>query len=825
MIIVSLFPARKFDMKNMTTLFNQTGIFLPPKILLVVFLVALGAGTVGAQTVTFEPLINSKNIDSLVEAEGLVFGGLDEGGLVYWPASDLSAPTRVEAGNDLSGNQVTDLAYSGLNVWVATADGGVTRIGNLSGTLEFRQYSSNLSDLDCTAVAGQILGTSEWVYYGTSGAGLGRIIDGLPGNIYTAEQDGLISNFINALQFVGDELFVATSDGVSRFSNNIFTTVNTGLTNTHINDLEVDANGNLLAGGRGGVFMWDADTETWSGYGGIGGWVNELSVGPSGTFALGISGTRSILSQHDGSTWGGVPLPYDRCDAVFSGATLLVGGREKPDGMGGAIGFGWVGSREGNNEFETWQLESSLVRNANGVTFGADGSPWIGSHNADAISSLQEDAWFHIYEIASAENDSSGLFDHSGNVLGMTTGTDGVVYAGQISRGVVRYDPIAERSNLMYHGSCGLNGTGVVNLSTHPAGPIFVMNDDRDEEKVEVLTDPFAWRNPDNWLVVPNGEDGLGNGDVVWEAMAESNDVVWFAVGGIGLVRWDINGDLLGPDDELTWHDFSDDRWDDPITSFPGAPNDPTAAVALALADDGSIWVGGNGVVRFTYDKYTRTATVEEYFIEKTSPFAEGLINANVEDLCVDGNGDLWVATRSGLNRGVTDGSDTSFEAWFDLGNYLANSVYGTLYSSSAIVGLPGGLYRKVACDPAGEKILLSSDRGAVLITPSETGSGGQTSAIDAAYFYPSPYRPDEGLGMLKLGGIDADALNGEAAHVQIFNLEGQLVYENESVSAGVGFWNGRNISIERNAVTTGMYLVRVSYGNQTAIKSLAIVR
>ena len=99
-----------------------------------------------------------------------------------------------------------------------------------NGTPTFRQYTSNLGSLDVTAVTGAVIGGSERVFYGMDGEGLGQINSGLSGNIYTADQDGLISDDVTALQMFHGDLFVGTPAGISRFANNVFTDQNTGLT-------------------------------------------------------------------------------------------------------------------------------------------------------------------------------------------------------------------------------------------------------------------------------------------------------------------------------------------------------------------------------------------------------------------------------------------------------------------------------------------------------------------------------------------------------------------------------------------------------------------
>jgi ligand-binding sensor domain-containing protein len=789
---------------------------------------ALCAGLAGAQGLDFQPLINARSITSLLEVGDKVVGGLDEGGLVLWDRTDPSSGTRLNAGKELSGNLVTDIAWSGRNVWVATMDGGLTRIGDLDGGPEFRQYSGNLGSTSLTAVTGAIIGGSEWVYYAMEGGGIGRIVDGLPGYLYNAEQDGLIDNNVTALQFYRGELFVGTPSGISYFSNNEFTDQNVGLSNVYIRDMCVDASGDLLAAGNGGVFRWNRESRTWTAIGSFGPWVSQIASGPAGTFGLGLfNGNTTRIRQYDGIAWTDVVSPNPRAYAIASGVDFWAGGRFVEEGMNANVGFAWLGRRNAGDDFDTWRLDASLVRNAFGVTFGADGTPWIGSNNGHAVSQLTDEGWSSVYQLASAENDSSGLFAFGANVLAMTTGTDGIVYAGQFTRGVMRIDPVAGRTELMNWNTSGLEGGYILRMLTHPDGPIFFMHDYNDDEKVEVLVDPVHWRNTDNWLLLPTGPGGLGSGLKVYDALVERRDVIWFAVETTGLVRWDINGDFLGPDDPLTWLDTSDDRWDEPFTF---ASNDPSSESSLALAPDGSIWAGGSGLVRFTYNEFARSEAIVERFSEKDSPFAEGLITGNVNDIAVDSEGTLWVATRAGLNRGITtpdpvtgDGR-TTFAAWFDLGNYLSNSAYGTLYSPEAIESMPGGVYQRLAVAPDGKHLVLSSDRGAVLLDPDPVITDPGPGNLSSAYVYPNPFLPGEGEIMLKLGGIDTGFPNSPA-EVTIHNVEGQLVYEDTMVQAEQGFWDGQNLATNGKDVTSGMYLVRITLNNETVVLPLAVIR
>jgi hypothetical protein len=328
--------------------------------------------------------------------------------------------------------------------------------------------------------------------------------------------------------------------------------------------------------------------------------------------------------------------------------------------------------------------------------------------------------------------------------------------------------------------------------------------------------------DPDNpaaagsWMVLPL-TNGLGDGPSVWSAVVQRADVIWFAVEAVGLVRWDINGPLAGPDDPLTWLDQSDDRWDEPVTGIPGSVLDLTVVFGLEVGNDGSIWAGGNGLVQFSYDEDSRSGTLLTNVGEKTSALISGLVNGNVSDVVRDANGHIWVATASGVNRVRGSGQEFEVDTYIDLANYFANPNYGVLYSPNVISALPGITYRKIAASGDRRQILVSADQGASLITVGSVG-GSATPTLESAYLYPNPFS-GQGGASLAVGGLPAD----ETATVEIYNLDGQLVYSDKNVTPETGFWLGTNRVGED--VSTGMYVVRVTSGGVSRAMTLAVVR
>ncbi len=777
-----------------------------------------------AQSVDFESQLNQRKVNCILEQGDTVLGGLDGGGVLIWDRQDPTQRRRLSAGEELSGNLVTAMTWTGRYIWIATSGGGMTRINNLDTDPEFRQYASNLGSLDITAVTGKIIGDNERVYYGMNEGGIGLITDGISGAIYTAEQDGLINNNINDLQFLEDVLFVATPMGISRFANNVFTDQNTGLGNLDVTDLEVDSLGRLVAGGPGGVFVWDQESETWSNLNWTGN-CRGLSSGDNGLWILGWN----VASEYDGENWTGHSLPLEGSNAIFVGQNTWVGGRWRGPEMGNSSALAWYGAFDDAYTFADHVVEASLIANGYGLDFDHEGTVWTGSYVGQALSGVGADHVQNISQLATADNDSSGLFAYGSNMLALVADHErGLVYTGQYTKGIIRHDINTGELDLMYGGTCGLEETPyadsrIVALETHPDGTLIVMYDWAHEQKVRILTDPVHWRG-DHWYDVPQGGDeGIGNGIGVWDALVVRNDVIWFAVEGTGLVRWDINGNSAGPDDPLTWNDFSDDDWKGPYSSIDGTSNDPTQAkTRLALAPDGSIWFGGNGLTRFTYEDVFGTVKTVEDFSTRTASFQVGLIDGNVGDLEVDANGDLWVSTRAGLNCVRWGNGETEIDAFFDLANYFSNSSYALLYSPNVITSLPGGVYTQVASSADGKRMAVTSNRGTVAW---DIGAGlGETEAsLSSLYCYPNPFTPGGVDSKLALGGISADYANDDPAFVEIYNLAGELVYKNSYVSAEEGFWSGANRVGE--PVATGLYVVKTTWRGLTAVRTLAIVR
>ena len=799
-------------------------------------LCCLPALPAAAQEVSFTPLTAARECRVLLPDGERIYGGLSDGGVVIWDAADPAGYTRWTVGDGLSGQRVSALASSGTHIWVATSGAGLTRV-TPGAAPEFRQYA-NLGGLDITSVVATTRGAAEVVYYGLVGVGVGVINSGLPGTIYTQEEHGLVGNSVTALAFLGDDLWVGTEEGVSRFAGNVFTTQVAGLSDVRINTLQAVGDTLLLAGSfTDGVFRWDGGAASWERLGALDGLVLGIAAQGGAVWALieGV-GTENRLWRWDGAAWSAVSLPEPRTRAIASRddalwcAGLRIDPGRDPNGRAARAFL----ARRDIATWTPWATDELLFLGVDGVSFGPDGALWLGSREGVGVARrTAAGEWGQVAGLATADNDSTGLLAFGANILSLAAAPDGDVWVTQYDfhvpgqGGLLRLRPgaaadLADVTAVLLPPTESPPGHHrTVRIVRHPDGPVMMCTD---QIGVDLLVDPSRPRDPAAWVRLPVDTEGLGGG-VVRDAVVARRDVVWFAVIGIGLVRWDING-AAGPDAPLTWSDFTDDDWTGPIAAVAGTSFNFAQARALAAAADGTVWAGGSGGVAHLRPLDAGGAVLLAAYGAKADVYLAGLLTGTVFDLELDDNGDLWVALEGGLNRIRQRGDETTIDAWTNLEGYDAYGL-GSLYSPSVLAGLPGAIFYELASDPGSGNLLAGSNYGAVLIDVAPLGADG-ADALAGLYLYPNPFAGGTGPAGLKLGGVATEVttsgstLSGGVA-VEVYDLQGQLVHRASHVGAGDPFWDGRNL--QGDPVSSALYLVKVTLDGQNAVRTLAVVR
>ena len=555
-------------------------------------------------------------------------------------------------------------------------------------------------------------GAAEVVYYGLVGAGVGVINSGLPGTIYTQEEHGLVGNSVTALAFLGDDLWVGTEEGVSRFAANVFTTAG-GRPERHPDRHPAGRGRHAAATPARSTTASSAGTATrpgWERLGALDGRVLAIAAQGGAVWALieGI-GTDDRLWRWDGAAWTAASLPEPRTrviaqqgDALWC-AGLRIDPERDPNGRAARAFL----ARRDEATWSAWATRELLFLGVDGVSFGPGGALWLGSREGVGVARrTAAGEWGQVAGLATVDNDSTGLFDFGSNILSLAAAPDGDVWVTQYDfhvpgqGGLLRLRPGAAADladvavALLPPAESPPGHHRTARIVRHPDGPVMMCSD---QYGVDVLVDPARPRDPAAWVRLPVDTDGLGGG-VVRDAVVARRDVVWFTVVGIGLMRWDING-AAGPEAPLTWSNLTDDDWTGPIAAVSGTSFNFAQARALAAAADGTLWAGGSGGVAHLRPLDGGGAVLLTAYGAKADVYLAGLLTGTVFDLEFDDNGDLWVALEGGLNRIRQRGDETTIDAWTNLEGYDAYRL-GSLYSPSVLAGLPGAIFYELAADP-----------------------------------------------------------------------------------------------------------------------------
>jgi len=773
----------------------------------------------GAQTVRLETVLSAQDCVALLAADGRLFGGLAEGGVLVMNA-DGGIVGRWGAVDGLAGDRVVDLAWSGTHLWVACQGAGLTRIDPDPLAPAFRQVTNLGTDLEVTAVAA----SAERVYYGLLDGGVGVISSGLPGGVMTtANTPGLVSDIILDLLLDGGDLWIATAVGVSLQRNNAVSDASAGIGPQAVFALRLVPGLGLLAGAGDGVWSWDGNAGAWSHLGDLALPVTDLANVDAEPWALVVAdGVADRLRRWDGAAWQPVDAPEADVHALEGTERLWCAGLRRPEPANLKAARAFVAARDGDG-WTLNQTDELLFTSVDGVAFDAAGVPWFGSRQGGGIARRDDGVWTQVANLAATAADSVGLYNFDGGMLALTARADGEIWFTQFQTGVIRYRPGIPDMDHLTPDTSPLSTRRIVRIVHHPDGPVLLLSD---RDGVDVLVDPDHWRDPASWIRLPTDNTGLGGG-VVFDAVVDGRDRVWFAVTGVGLVLWDING-IGGADAALTWHDAGDDVWTPPATLTAGV-FDLTSARAVDVGADGTIWVGGgSGLAQLSYRSYddnTLDMTLVRSLRAKVDSATPGLLQGTLLDVEIDGNGDVWVGHDAGFERVRIRDDEVLVDPFTNAAEYASYGL-SAYYTADIVAGTPQGPVRELTTDATGLRLLAGAAGGAVLVTIARERVEGE-GPLAPLFLYPNPLQVGVHAG-LRLGGIDAETVVTSleitgGALVEIFTVDGQLVYRDEHVANDTVFWNGLYFTGE--AVASGTYLARVELSGQVRVLPLALVR
>jgi hypothetical protein len=227
----------------------------------------------------------------------------------------------------------------------------------------------------------------------------------------------------------------------------------------------------------------------------------------------------------------------------------------------------------------------------------------------------------------------------------------------------------------------------------------------------------------------------------------------------------------------------------------------------LALRSDHRLWIATDAGL-FYYEPGPR----ETFEVPVYSGIGPGIINADVWDILLDHDENLWVASRVGLNRIARD-DDNDIEAFMTTAAFVGLS--GLRYPLDVISPLANSFCKSLAIH-ATDDILYIGTLGGVTIHDFSAPPPTPTD-LSRVYVYPNPLYGSRGHDALKIANLTGPVT------VEIYNLEGELVDTRVATADGDVVWDLRT----RDGFSTGSgnYIVRVVGAAGSVQLPIAVIR
>ena len=239
-----------------------------------------------------------------------------------------------------------------------------------------------------------------------------------------------------------------------------------------------------------------------------------------------------------------------------------------------------------------------------------------------------------------------------------------------------------------------------------------------------------------------------------------------------GLDYWDDRGTA----------DASDDFW----KHFSTSDGLLSMSVTSAVAAGNKVYVGSQKGVSVFQD----TVWVRNYGAADLAS-----VSATVNDVAADPFGNVWVGTDGGVAK-IASGGGIEATYTFASSGLIDNEVHSVAVDSSkgeVWFGTPNGMAVLQAWNPA------------------------QGRNLARAYVYPNPFRPSSGDQEIRVDGLPT------SVRASVHDVSGRLIKNFGTVSNGETIWDGTDL--DNRAVPTGLYLLRLTAGNSSAVKKIAVIR
>jgi ligand-binding sensor domain-containing protein len=702
-------------------------------------------------------------------------------------------------------------------LWVGTERSGIARLDGSPGSWVVTPLSSNfgLSDSrihDIAAWGDSLVYASE--------KGVGLVIEGFPGPTFY-ERDGLPSDIVHAVLPVGNRVWIATDAGVVYLDKFGFVQSPTATLFKAYALARTDTA--LWAGTETGVaHLVDGSTA----------WVSEQLETPARpVYCLRYdgetlwAGSRARILRNSGTGWTQTALfnfytKYNLNNTIsqvraiqpMSGGAAYVGAGDPSSQRRGLNLLYFDGSTVSDFALNVIPM-NALWR----LGFDVDESLWISTAGFGVAKLTPSGEWF-AYNVAVGDTFLSSPYN-----LALLADSQGSKWFARS-----RYpaeEPLTPLDELEDHldtdrsndewtyiqvGDGGGDGLGSMrNLGAveDPYGNRWFLSDEDQKYApgwwgINILSrDKSAWRQVNPTSTDPTGElHGMKAGNVFYVALAPDG-VAYVALKSYGVQRW-----TTGGYDTATLFDFSNDTWTTIAEVGVSGGISPTAFVqCLAARSDEVVWIGtSEGLYRYDRGRLD--------YIPADRGFGTGLLGPKVNDLVLDREENLWVATDLGLNRIARDNTN-------DISSFTTPTAWQTqlnlFFPPSAVSPIVDEYCERLALHPSKDILFIATRNGlSELDLPSLEP---KKLDISGAYLYPNPIRPSRGDSDLKIGNIDSEVL------VEIFTVEGQLVHKQSVSRPGDPIWD---FTTESGSIAaSGVYVVRITGSGTVITRTIALIR
>ena len=713
------------------------------------------------------------------------------GGIVLFDLNDSTFTQYIDGMGFRSGNVTAVTTDRHGSVWAGFASTGVTRIDNPGSFPTTRNYSAAINGLVSDSIT-CIAAVGDDVYYGSVN-GMAKFYNGLPSPEVTLT-DSLEGVRVNDLIVMGDSLlWIATEQGMARYDRR---------TDAFVHDRIGGAtsccefNGQIYCATSGGVqefdgrYDWQVIDDTFDG--------TPLLVASGGGEL--VCATIDFVYRWSGSDF--IDIESYELVEVFNDIYRLGGGRmqlmglavdgsgtpwvggEYPTALRGTYITGYIGDTWRNKAFENLSHNNTLE-----ISLDPEGGIWASTWHYGISYKSDDDRWLWYTRIR-----ADGYFDALSYWkihLALLCDGRGRLWSHALNFDVDmfeinnRLDPDDDiwRHFTLNEGTITTNR--FVKAKEDPAGNIWFLSDQQDFAIDIMKADSTDW-----FSISPS--PGKLEAGVVFDCAFGRNGRVYLALSGVGVQRWYTRG--------YDWESLTSDEGDDWTMLFGTA-----RGLTSITTNDTVIWTGSaNGLIRYeggSVDSIQARTEAGEY----------GLIDAYVYDVEFDSYGYLWAATAGGLEK-IDRYQDiietyTSYEQWL---NQLS-----TLYPQTVVSPMLSPVVKALEYDRSSGLLWIATDGGLISIDVSPPVP--EEIPLSTMILYPNPIHVSRGDDALRIGNVS------QPVSVWVYTVEGELVHEVSGVLEGEVAWD--LLTLNGFKARSGIYIVRVSDGEHSEVKKIALIK